>query len=173
MDRQITIINKPEVLLDWIDENDLLMGIDLEDARILLDYMEGHGYGVGSDPDGKLYRQDLNDSDEKTEEYSMDDLIDAVCEWNYSMILVMDSQRRNPDNFLDFTEKQNKYEDLKIEEQRLNRMFDKTIYAKQIEELAEELANEAIRNMTLHKEEVAVSKVCEGIKTYQADNKGR
>lgn len=173
MDKEVTLMTKPEELIAWLDENDLLMGFEMEDADILLGYMEGHGYGIGTDEEGKLVRQDLCEEDGEIEEYSIDDLIDTVCEWNYEMILAMDNDRRNPDNFIDFSNKQSRYESLKSDEERLDKLFDKTIYGKEIEKLAVRLADDVIQGIQIGKEGASIEKICEEIKEYQTDKKGK
>jgi hypothetical protein len=173
MEKEITIMGEPEELLAWIGEHDLLMGIGLEDAKILLGYVEGHGYVIGTDENGALVRQDLCGDPEEIEAYSMDDLIDSVCEWNYSLILEMDNSRRNPENFLDFVQKQNKYEALKQDEKRLDQMFDKTIYGKEVGELAIKLAEQVIQSQKIKKEVEATPQVSEPSGAYFTDKKGR
>lgn len=60
-----------------------------KEAEILVNYMDGHDYILGED-DGKLYRGDLDEKPGEVcwEEYSMDDAIDAVREWNYVIFSV-------------------------------------------------------------------------------------
>lgn len=172
MNKEVKLITKPEELIAWLDENDILMGIELEDADILLGYLDGHGYGIGTNQEGKLIRQDLCEDNGEVVEYSIDELIDIVCEWNYEMVLDIDEARRNPDNFIDYSNKQSKYESLKSDEKCLDKMFDKTIYGKEIEELAIKLADEAIRSISAGKEAKAIAKVCEEVKEYQTDKRG-
>ena len=68
----------------------------IEDAAILLNYMEGHDYAIGIDSDGKMYRQDVAEENGEIEPYSIDDVIDTVCEWNYELILDADAHRNDP-----------------------------------------------------------------------------
>ena len=173
MKSEIKIMEEPEELLAWIDEHDILMGIDLEDAKILFGYLEGHGYGIGVNESGGLVRQDICEEHGEVIEYSMDDLIDCVCEWNYSLILEMEAARNNPENFLDFVEKQNQYDALKQDEKRLDRMFDKTIYGKEMEDLARKLADQIIQGQKEKQELEVVSQVGEDRNSYSTDKKGR
>ena len=57
MDKELTIITEPEELIAWADTFDILLNPSIEDAAILLNYMEGHDYAIGIDSDGKMYRQ--------------------------------------------------------------------------------------------------------------------
>lgn len=111
--------------------------------------MEGHGYTLGQ-VDGVLYRGDLCDKPNEIvwEEFPMDDVIDSVCEWNYEFILDIDAERQNAGDFIDFGNKQDRYNSLKNQEQVLDKLFDQTKYAVVIEKTAERLANEFIENLS-------------------------
>ena len=64
---------------------------------MLLDYMEGHDYRLSTDKEGNLVRVDVNDDQYDTDEYSVDDLIDSVCEWNYELILHTTEEMKKSD----------------------------------------------------------------------------
>ena len=49
MDKELTIIAEPEELIAWADTFDILLNPSIEDAAILLNYMEGHDYAIGID----------------------------------------------------------------------------------------------------------------------------
>ena len=76
MDKELTIIAEPEELIAWADTFDILLNPSIEDAAILLNYMEGHDYAIGIDSDGKMYRQDIAEENGEIEPYSIDDVID-------------------------------------------------------------------------------------------------
>ena len=101
MDKEAVLFTKPEELIEYLDENDLLMDLSSKDSEILLNYMEGHGYGLG-ELDGKLVRVDIGEEHGEVMEYSIDDAIDVVCEWNYELIQEAKERRDSPENFLDF-----------------------------------------------------------------------
>ena len=128
MDKELTIIAEPEELIAWADTFDILLNPSIEDAAILLNYMEGHDYAIGIDSDGKMYRQDIAEENGEIEPYLIDDVIDIVCEWNYELILDAEAHRSDPKDFNDYNEYQSKYESLKADEKRLDRLFDKTSY---------------------------------------------
>ena len=75
-----------------------------KEAEVIVGYMEEHDYILGED-DGILYRGDLVEKPGAIcwDEYSMDDAIDAVCEWNYELILAADAKRNNSDDLVDFS----------------------------------------------------------------------
>ena len=96
MDAEVTLFTKPEELIAWADTFDILLNPSIEDAAILLNYMEGHDYAIGIDSDGKMYRQDVAEENGEIEPYPIDDVIDTVCEWNYELILDADAHRNDP-----------------------------------------------------------------------------
>ena len=149
VDVSITEIKQPEELLAFIRDNAINIVMTDKEAEMLLGYMEGHDYVVGF-AEGKLYRGDLDDVPGEIvwdDDFSVDDLIDTVCEWNYELILDMDAERQNPKDMIDFSNKQSKYESLKRDEAILDRLFDQTKYSAGIEKMAEELANQFIQNL--------------------------
>ncbi|MCQ4756926.1 multidrug transporter [Enterocloster bolteae] len=158
MDREGVLATKPEEpatistveeLLKYQKDFDTGFHFTDKEAEIILDYMEGHGYAIGQ-VDGVLYRGDLCDKPDETvwEEFPMDDVIDSVCEWNYEFILDIDAERQNARDFIDFGNKQNRYDMLKSQEQVLDKLFDQTKYAVVIEKTAERLANEFLANLS-------------------------
>ena len=128
---ECVIFTKAEGLIAWLDENDILMNLTDKEAGLLLSYMEGHGYGIGAIED-KLVRVDNEEPDSMPEVYSIDDMIDAVFDWNYELKSEADNERRNPENFIDFCEKQDRYERLEEDERIIEKMFDRTVYGKMI-----------------------------------------
>ncbi len=93
---------------------------------------------------------------------------------NYELILDADAKRHNPKDFIEFTSEQNRYESLKKEEFCLDRMFDRTVYGKEIEELAVKLADEFISKLNQSNDvEKSVAAVSEEVRQYSTDNRGR
>ena len=174
MDMEITLFSKPEELIAWADTFDILLNPSIEDAAILLNYLDGHDYAIGVDSDGKMYRQDIAEENGEIELYPIDDVIDTVCEWNYELILDADAHRADPKDFQDYSEYQKKYESLKADEKRLDRLFDKTCYGKEIIEVATKLADRVISQLGNKEDlEKAAVTVAEGVKEYSTGKRGR
>lgn len=150
-DVNITEIKQPEELLAFIQANSIEIIMTDKEAELLLGYMEGHDYVVGFAND-RLYRGDLDEVPGEVvwDDYSVDDLIDSVCEWNYELILDMDAERQNPKDMVDFSNKQSQYESLKEDEAVLDRLFDQTKYRVAVDKMAEELAEQFIQNLNKH-----------------------
>lgn len=147
-DVSITEIRQPEELVAFIQQNDISIVMTDKEAELLLGYLTGHDYVVGFS-EGQFYRGDLDEVPGEIvwDDYTVDDLIDAVCEWNYELILDMDIERQNPKDMVDFSNKQSRYESLKAEEAVLDGLFDQTRYRADVDKLAEELANQFIQNL--------------------------
>ena len=87
---------------------------------------------------------------------------------NYELVLEASNERDKPSDFIDFCRSQSRYESYKEDEIRLDKMFDKTRYGKEVEELATKLANEAIKRVVESKKFETVS---ENEQTYHTDKK--
>ena len=71
---------------------------------------------------------------------------------NYEFILDIDAERQNARDMIEFGNMQSRYDNLKSEEQVLDKLFDQTKYGKQVEELAVKLADELITNLSQGKD---------------------
>ena len=122
----------------------------------------------------KLFDVDYIDDNGEIEPYPIDDVIDTVCEWNYELILDADAHRNDPKDFKDYSEFQDKYDSLKADEKRLDRLFEKTCYAKEIDEMAAALVELFISHLSSRDDlEKAAVTVAEGIKDYSTGKRGR
>lgn len=122
----------------------------------------------------KLFDVDYIDDNGEIEPYPIDDVIDTVCEWNYELILDADAHRNDPRDFKDYSEYQDKYDSLKADEKRLDRLFEKTCYAKEIDEMAAALVESFISHLSSRDDlEKAAVTVAEGIKDYSTGKRGR
>lgn len=152
-----------------------------KEAEIILGYMEGHDYMLG-EAQGKLYRGDLAEVVGTIcwEDFSMDDAIDIVCEWNYELILEAEAMRNNPADISDFSKSLSRYESLKVEETIMDRLFDQTKYGRDVQEFAKRLADEFITKMNPDIKEMetkvleeAIVSVTEQIHQYGSGGRGR
>ncbi len=175
MDKEVKFLTEPGELLSWVASCVPEFKMSREGAEILLNYMEGHDYRVGIDIAGNMVRVDVSDVNNIMEEYSLDDLIDDVSEWNYELLTDADMKRKNPENFIDFANEQARYEKLIEEEALLDPLFDQTMYGKHLDELAVELATMLIDGVEVEEKlESAVGIVAESIRNSTTDKgKGR
>ena len=145
--REITLFSEPEELIAWAEVYDKQINPSIEDAALLLNYMEGHDYAIGMDAEGKMYRQDMAEENGEIEPFPIDDVIDKVCEWNYDLILHAEAKKDDPKDFQEYCEFQEKYDSLKADERVLDRLFDKTSHAKEIDAVATALVEAFISNL--------------------------
>lgn len=150
---EVDEISTPEQLMEYAAKSE--SGIDMTSvgAQLLIDYMEGHGYVLGIH-ENQLVRGDTCDVPDGItwEEYSLEDTIDVVCEWNYELILETEAKLSDSDIYVRTAGMEDHLADLKKEEILLDRLFDQTRYSKEIDKLAAKLADEVISIMSENKE---------------------
>ena len=168
MAKEENLITEPQELMKWMSEHDVLMDISTEDIQLILNYLDGHDYAMGTDKEGNLVRVDVAVEDGECIEYSLDEFIDLVCEWNYELILDADERRNNPNDMLDFSRAQSKYESLKQDEVLLDRMFEQTKYGKDIAEFAERIVGQ-VMEIFENDMEKAATVITDGIKNFRTE----
>lgn len=165
MDEKMHFMTEAGELLDWMREHEEFKIINKVEAQMLLDYIEGHDYRLSTDKEGNLVRVDVSDDQYDTDEYSVDDLIDSVCEWNYELILHTTEEMNKPDiSDAEYSKLEEKMNSLKEQEQILDKLFDQTKYAAKVEVLATELAEAFIANLERNGVDKAVGTLCEAIR---------
>lgn len=116
-----------------------------QEADLLVGYMEGHNYNLGH-KDGVLYRGDLcfEEGKVKWEPDTIDDVVDAVSEWNFEMMQTAKADMENTGDALDYSKKKSYFEKMCEDEKVLDALFDRTKYGKDLNEMAQKLAEEFI-----------------------------
>lgn len=168
MTREIELITTPQELQKWMSDSNVQMEFSSDDLEILLGYLEGHGYALAKDTNNQLVRVDMESDEMEVDEYTLDDAIDQVCGWNYSLILEADENRNNPKNMIDFANEQARYEKYKQDEEILDKMFEQTKFMPPIEALARKIAAEVLETYELGVEKV-VQTVTEQIRGFQPE----
>ena len=85
MAEDMVVFQKPEDLCKWLAIKNSDVRLEKHEASIIFNYMEGHDYQLGFAGD-KLLRQDIAGKKGEMFSYSIDEVIDMVCEWNYELI---------------------------------------------------------------------------------------
>lgn len=116
------------------------------EAEKLFGYMEGHGYLLGK-REGELYRSDScrGEGPVSWERYSVDDLVDVVCEWNYQMIL--EEEKAPAGGKGDWAPGRDRLDALKEDERILDGVFERTKYGAEIDSLAKMLADRILEEL--------------------------
>lgn len=163
MEESLQYFTEPEELLEWMREHEEFKVMNKNDAQLLLNYMEGHDYLIGTDEEKNLVRADVSLEEIEIEPCEIDDVIDFVCEWNDELIRDTTQELSKMPDGKEKEVLEIKLASLKQDEIKLDKMFSQTKYPAQIEALATELANafierlgidESVRELTdtIHKE---------------------
>ena len=164
MDEKMHFITDAGELLDWMREHEEFKIINKVEAQMLLDYMEGHDYRLSTDKEGNLVRVDVNDDQYDTDEYSVDDLIDSVCEWNYELILHTTEEMKKSDiSDAEYSKLEEKMKSLKEQSRYWINYLIRQVCSK-VELLATELAEAFIANLQRNGVDKAVGTLCEAIR---------
>lgn len=158
-------------LIKFMDENGILFHMNEQEAELLCEYMDGHGYVIGQ-KDGQLCLGDLCAETDRIvwEETTIDDLVDFAAEWNYELLQEAKSLMEKSEDFMDFLNQHSRYEDLCADEKVLDAMFERTKYGKQIERIAETLVEHFIQNMqSKGGVDEAVKELVQGIKDSEKE----
>jgi hypothetical protein len=147
-EKVVTELSSKEAFVQYQTEHKPEIILTDNEIEIILGYMEGHDYVLGF-KDGVFLRGDLAESDNMIcwEEYSMDEVIDIVCEWNYELLKESEAKMKNPNTFVDYVSSKKWYDGLKSEETALDNLFKKTKYYAKIEEIATNLASIVSENI--------------------------
>ena len=143
MEKNLQLITEPEKLMAWLDNNDLLLTLYEKEAKVLLGYLEGHDYAIG-DVDKKMVRVDICDENYEYEDYTIDEFIDTVCEWNYDLMIGAKRSMENASNNITFNEAKEYFEQLRADEKVLDKMFAKTCYGKQLKDVCAKMTQDMI-----------------------------
>jgi len=176
MEKERQLITEAKQLTDWLDENDILMNLSESDVKLLMNYMEGHGYQLGLSTNG-LVKFNLSSGTDQEEAITIDDMIDSVCEWNYEMLQHAKENLKNAVGMSEYLQRKEYYNGLRSDEKVLDRMFEQTRYGKEIYNLAEKLAEETIQHLqetgNLDKVAMVVSDAIKGYEMEQIKGKVR
>lgn len=142
MAEDMAVFEKPEDLCKWLEVRNSDVRLEKHEASLLFNYMEGHDYRLGFDGN-KLLRQDVAEKHGEIVSYSIDDVIDVVCEWNYELIQDATNGMANPKDFVDFCNYKDAYDSLKEDETKLDAMFVRTRYGRRTLELIKNIITEA------------------------------
>lgn len=139
---------KASELTAFIDGNGIALQVTEQEAEILFGYMNGHGCMIGHK--GKeIMRMDMYAGEEGQtwKPYSLDDVINDACNYNYDMILQAQQELESTDKVDEYGHIHARLESLQKDEKVLDVMFDRTKYGKEIEQLVEQFAEDFLRDM--------------------------
>ncbi len=129
---EVPVFLVAEDLAYWVNNTYTTISLENNEAELLLDYMDGHGYNLGVDGDN-LVRIDAENSGNEIIDYNIESAIYDVCDWN------SDLQEETSENLNKAYSVEEVYElrqymkGLKNDEELLEKMFVKTTLGKTLD----------------------------------------
>lgn len=145
METKMMMIDSEEGLMTWCKTTESGIGLQRRGAKIIFDYLSGHGKTLSTNKEGELF---IND-EVMTEKTTLDDVVDLVCEWNYEALSDTRERKENPNDFLDYCRMCTLEKTLEEHKFILDRVFKQTIYGKDVQTIAHKLAKEMMKEMRL------------------------
>ena len=123
--REIEVFLVAEDLTYWINNTYSTIFLTNEEAELILNYMDGHGYNLGVE-NGELVRIDVDEETPTTENYNINEAIYAVCDWNADLIEDTHENINVAASFEEVYELRKYMQGLREDEKVINEMFKKT-----------------------------------------------
>lgn len=76
-----------EEFLMWDNSHKYGVDLTLEDVKLILDYVEGHGYAICPGDQWEILLVDLDEPENEPQSLCIEELINRVCQWNYELLL--------------------------------------------------------------------------------------
>lgn len=110
-----------------------------DEAQLILNYMEGHNCIICTDQEGNLYLRDMAEEKGEVMEFSMDEIVELVCNWNLERIYdeqekIKNGEEADPEY----------YKILKSDEERQDVLFERTDQCKAIYKWAAEITEKIL-----------------------------
>ena len=83
--REIKVFLVAEDLAYWVNNTYATIELSNDEAELILNYMDGHGYNLGVD-EGQLVRIDTEEKSPTAEKYDINTAIYDVCDWNQELM---------------------------------------------------------------------------------------
>ena len=122
-------IESKESLVEWNKKTNASPRLSASEAGILYDHIVQHEVRLLFDEHDNLYWKEPGGDQIQI---LIDDLIDQVCDWNYQDIRDMKALCMNSDSFAQFCQYDDRLKELKEAEKILNRLYEDTVYGKQL-----------------------------------------
>ncbi len=159
---RITLLEQPEALITWLNQQEVVFELSKEEAELLLGYMDGHDYRIGIDENQEMVRIDIGEPDEDVVPYHIHEVVDMACEWNYELLQHTEEKMNDAVTEEQQEKLQMEYEQLQKDEVRLDVIFERTPYAQVINDKAQELADRFIEEY-MKKNNINVEPILEEI----------
>ena len=159
----LQIFTKGIELTGWMKEHDVIKDMGTPEADLLLAYVHKKGLEICADGGTKLL---LYKSESRQPELmcDMDELIDIVEEWNFEQMKVCEGKIIAEDD----TDKKAGYRremgHLKKDAKILDRLFEQTRFARELDEMAARLAGQFIKGLQEKGLDVSAKQLAEAMR---------
>lgn len=145
---EIVVFKEAPQLVEFMDQNDMLMHLSKEEAEMLLAYTATRAVQIGFRGE-EIVCCDLCSEGKMSDwkSYSIDDAVNDACDSNYDMIVQAEAEFISKLYTEEAEEIAEKIKNLHSDEAVLDSIFDRTKYGKEVEEVAHQLAQAMIEDM--------------------------
>lgn len=133
MENEITQITNAAELIRWEEVYCTQIKVS-DEAQLILNYMETHNCTICTDQEGNLYLRDTAEENGEVMEFSMDEIVELVCNWNLEQIYDEQEKIKNGEEI-----DPEYYKTLQSDEERLDVLFERTDQCKAIYKWAAEI----------------------------------
>jgi hypothetical protein len=139
-------INVASELVDFCKSVNSPVKMNKRCAEIILANCERRDVTLLTDSEGRIYQSGAEGEVMLT---TLDDVIDAVCEWNYEDIEAAERMLKRTDDYIGKCKLNSLRDNLKREERVLNFIFYQTKYGRKVEQIADKIAKEVMEQLNL------------------------
>lgn len=129
-------IDSADRLIAFLRTADSSVKIQKSGAEIILNNLFAHQAQLLADQDAKLY---LRMKDKDTEETTIDDVVDIVCEYNYEEIYEAEELVKEESDFVSRCKMEKRLEKLKRDKRILDKIFYYTKYGRRVRAVADHI----------------------------------
>ena len=139
-------IDSADRLIAFLRTADSSVKIQKSGAEIILNNLFVHQAQLLADQDAKLY---LRMKDKDTEETTIDDVVDLVCEYNYEEIYETEESVKKESDFVSRCRIEKRLEKLKRDKRILDKIFYHTKYGRRVGTVADRICEGLCKKLNL------------------------
>ena len=145
---EIVVFKEASQLVEFMDQNDMLMHLSKEEAEVLLAYTATRAVQIGFRGE-EIVCCDLCSEGKMSDwkSYSIDDAVNDACDSNYDMIVQAETELTSTGDTKEAERVKERLKKLRADEAVLDAVFDRTKYGKEVNVIAHQLAQAMIEDM--------------------------
>lgn len=145
--KTVSVFLVAEDLAYWVNNTYSTISLENDEAELILNYMDGHGYNLGVD-DENLVRIDLESGDDEMINYNIESAIYDICDWNSDLQEETTEKLEKAYSVEEVYKLRQYMNGLRSDEELLDKMFAKTTLGKTLD-----LGIESQKNQEQNQEE--------------------